>query len=221
MPSTLNPSGSDDNCFFVTAAYLLGLQSVNQLPPPVVAKMNKGGGMLPPNGTNSEMEDCLKEIGHSYELKSWVNLGPGDNDNRKGSEMLGGRHGGGDGNIVWRGEQFLFGSWNVDKIGIGYMTKSKIYHFIVVKDTDPPSYVCFQHSSSGTNKWEEVRGRVEDIKGNWHDIINNERSKVICAFAFKDIPIARGMPESRDMSGPRKAPKSRAGRFWSKLCCCC
>lgn len=70
MPSTLNPSGSNDNCFFVTAAYLLGLQSVNELPPPVVAKMNKQRGIDPPDGTNSEMEDCLKQMGPSYHLKS-------------------------------------------------------------------------------------------------------------------------------------------------------
>lgn len=222
MPSTLNPSGSNDNCFFVTAAYLLGLQNVNQLPPPVVAKMNKRRGIAHPDGTNSEMEDCLKEIGHSYEVESWFNLGDGDNDNRKGSEMLGGRHGGGDGDIVWRGEQFLFGKWNVDKIGIGYTTTSGINHFLVVKDTHPPSYVCFQHSSSGTDKWKEVRGREEEINGNWHDVINNERrSRVLCAFGFKDIPQTRGMPGSSDMPEPRKAPKSWASRFWSKLCCCC
>lgn len=47
MPSTLNPSGSNDNCFFVTAAYLPGLENVNRLPLPVVAKTMKGGGIDP------------------------------------------------------------------------------------------------------------------------------------------------------------------------------
>ena len=199
MPSTLNPSGSNDNCFFVTAAYLLGLQNVNQLPRRVRAKMKKGG-IDPPVGTNSEMEDCLKQMRRPYLLKTWINYGSEDNDNRKGSEILGGRHGGGDGNIVWRDEQFLFGKWNVNQIGIAYMTTSNIAHFIVVKDTDPPSYVCFQHDSDGTDKWKQVKDREEEVNGNWHDVINKERSKVICAFAFEDKPTTT--------------------RFWSKLCCC-
>lgn len=221
MPSTLNPSGSNDNCFFVTAAYLLDLENVNQLPRPVVAEMMKGIGVAPPDGTNSEMEDCLKQMGRPYLLKSWVDLAGNNIDNRKGSEILGGRHGGGDGNVVWRDEQFLFGKWNVNQIGIGYTTASGRGYFIVVKDTNPPSYVCFQHNSGGTNKWNEVKGRKEEINGNWHDVINKERSKVICAFAFKDTAKTRGISESRNIPGPEKAPKSRAGRFWSKFCCCC
>lgn len=221
MPSTLNPSGSNDNCFFVTAAYLLDLENVNQLPRPVVAEMMKGIGVAPPDGTNSEMEDCLKQMGPPYLLKSWVDLAGNNIDNRKGSEILGGRHGGGDGNIVWRDEQFLFGQWNVNRIGIGYTTASGRDHFIVAKDTNPPSYVCFQHNSGGTDKWKEVRGREEEINGSWHDVINKERSKVICAFAFKDTAKTRGISESRNTPGPKKAPKSRAGRVWSKFCCCC
>ncbi|KAJ0116364.1 hypothetical protein N8I77_008296 [Diaporthe amygdali] len=206
MPSSLNPSGSNDNCFFVTAAYLLGLQNVNELPQPVVAEMNrlKGKGMFPHDGVSTEMEDCLKQMGHPYLLKTWA-FTP------EGSEVLGGQHGGGDGNLVWRGEQFLFGDpeWNVDQIGIGYATKSGTYHFIVVKDTNPPSYVCFQHNTSGTDKWMEVRGREEEVNGNWHDVILQERSKVLCAFAFKDV------------SGNKEAPKPKTRGFWSKFCCFC
>lgn len=101
--------------------------------------------------------------------------------------MLGGRHGGGDGNLVWRGEQFLFGKWDVSQIGIGYASASGTLHFIVVKDTKPPSYVCFQHNTTGTDKWMDVRGQVKEVNGNWHEVIKRgPRSKVLCAFAFED-----------------------------------
>ncbi|KAG8169807.1 hypothetical protein KVR01_000552 [Diaporthe batatas] len=235
MPSTFNPSGSYMNCFFVTVTYLLGLDSVNDLPQPVRDKMNRSRGIAAPDGIDTEMEDCLKQTGRPYLLKSWVDLTGPNPDNRQGSEVLGGRHGGGDGNIVWREEQFLFGEWNVNQIGIGYTTAENKAHFLVVKDTNPPSYVCFQEDTGGTERWKEVRGQEQEINGNWHDVINKNRSKVLCAFAFKDVPGPRGhtqgpkghtpgprghIPEPKgDPSGPKRAPKSRSRRFWSKLCC--
>lgn len=141
--------------------------------------------------------------------------------------MLGGRHGGGDGNNVWRDEQFLFGKWNVDQIGIGYTTAENKAHFLVVKDTTPPSYVCFQHNSDGSDRWKEVRGQEQGVNGNWHDAIDKNRSKVMCAFAFEDAPgpkdtsglkVTLGL---KAISEPRKAQKSQTRRFWSKLGCCC
>lgn len=86
MPSTFNPSGSDLNCFFVTVAYILGLESVNELQPPVVDKMNRSRGMAAPDGIDTELEDCLKEIGRPYLLKSWVDYASENPDNRQGSE---------------------------------------------------------------------------------------------------------------------------------------
>lgn len=218
MPSTFNPSGSNDNCFFVTAAYLLGLQNVNQLPPPVVAEMHRSKGMFPHDGISTEMENCLKQMGRPYRLETWA-------FKDEGSERLGGRHGGGDGDLVWRGEQFLFGQWNVGQIGIGYTTASGTNHFIVLNDTNPLSYMCFQHNTTGTDKWMEVRGREEEVNGNWHDVIRKERSRVICAFAFEGVHGNRGAPESKasprgSRPNEKKSQKKAKSGFWSKLCCC-
>ncbi|KAL1878183.1 hypothetical protein Daus18300_002100 [Diaporthe australafricana] len=215
MPSTFNPSGSDDNCFWVTAAYLLGLQNVNQLPAPVVAEMHSSQGMYPHDGTSPEMENCLKQMDHPYRLETWAL-------EDEGSEVLGGRHGGGNGDLVWRGEQFLFGEWNVAQIGIGYQTPSQECTCL---DTNPPSYVCFQHNTTGTDKWLQVRGREKEVNGNWHDVIKRERSKVLCAFAFEGVHGNREAPGSKS-SSPGFRPdektsqrKAKSG-FWSKLCCC-
>lgn len=212
MPSTFNPSGSNDNCFFVTASYLLGLQNVNQLPPSVVAEMHRSKGMFPHDGISAEMETCLKKMGRSYLLETWA-------FKAEGSEKLGGRHGGGDGDLVWRGEQFLFGQWNVDQIGIGYTSKSGTNHFLVVKDTNPPSYVCFQHNTTGIEKWREVRGREEEVNGDWHEVILKERSRVICAFAFEGVHGNRKLPESKPRPDETKSQR-KAKSGWSKLCCC-
>ncbi|KAK4215421.1 hypothetical protein QBC37DRAFT_386341 [Rhypophila decipiens] len=197
MPSTYNPSGSNNNCFFVTLAYLIGLQSVDDLPLDVKEEMKKL-----PNGVivDYEMEEidrCLKlAVGdkYQYHIKAWLFNDIGSEIEsatviRRGSglrRML--RMNPPNTNAMWRHEQFLLDTWQVSMLGVGYVTTDNKSHFVVLKEGHPPAYVCYQHDSNGQDKWPEIKRNWRG-KRDWRKCWLKRKSltegnKVICAFGL-------------------------------------
>ncbi|KAK5122223.1 hypothetical protein LTR85_004133 [Meristemomyces frigidus] len=166
--STYNPANAGNNCVFVTLAYLLGLKSVDDLDAKIRAHFPK------PTAAGIDMQTIitvfdLTETQHHRRLKwqAW----PG-----YAAQTLsaGGR-------ARWRAEQFLFGPWHVSQIGILYLRNDAVGsgHCIVLKDKNPPEYVCYQTETSGADYW-------RDVKGDWEDDLITEKNRVIGAFAIVD-----------------------------------
>jgi hypothetical protein len=174
MPSTYNPSGSNSNCFFVTTAYLLGLPSVNDLPTPLRDEMNTGEGEFP---MDFAIHHLLSMTGHPYRTQAQCRgetepAQPPSEPPVQDFEILSQGNG-----AVWRWEQFLMSKWCCSKIGIGYATPEDVLHFIVLTDAHPPTYMCYQHSTAGVDKWLQVRG-------DWRALVSEAKAKVVYAFGF-------------------------------------
>jgi len=165
MASQYNPLGLTDSCFFVTVAYLLGLRSVYLLPATLQTEMGKGG-VFP---LDSAIKPLLDMTGRPYRTQS-LDIDTGTPNEGFEVTSTGGR-------AVWRLEQFLMSKWSCDKIGVGYVTKTGVHHFIVVTEAQPPTYMCYQHTTGGVDKWEEV-------KGDWRELVNEDRTRVVYAFGF-------------------------------------
>ncbi|KAK4184549.1 hypothetical protein QBC35DRAFT_455133, partial [Podospora australis] len=148
MPSTYNPSGSNSNCFFVTLAYLLGLKSVDQLPPAIHQKMQDSPDGVYADFDMKDVKECLGATGRKYRLKQWLFKDDGS-EVRAGTAMC-------------RNEQFLLSEWQVPMLGVGYVTTKGVSHFVVLKDGHPPKYVCYQNNSNGKDVW-------GDVKRDWTD----------------------------------------------------
>jgi hypothetical protein len=204
--SDYNPNDLQNNCVFVTLAYLLGLPNVDALNQELVSEMatrTKGVPFL-------KVVDVLHKTGREFVWKSWKG-----NPTASGVKAAAPLHGGPPvkgTNVAWmRDEQFLLGEWNVKQIGICYKRPAKIDpktkqvlqkstgHCIVLKEGDPqkgPSYLCYQKETNGKDAWKDARGDLS--------LEPEEGTKVIGAFAIideKDI-LERGGPKGYEQHKP-------------------
>lgn len=159
MASAYNPQGLTNNCIFVTVAYLLGV-SVDNLPQALRNEMQDTMGVL---SLDDDIRPLLELTGRRFCTQSWEN---GDFELTSAGDRA-----------SWRLEQFLMSKWSCSGIGIGYQTVTNFAHFIVVTDAHPPTYMCYQHATEGRDKWQEVRG-------DWRDLVNDDRTRVLYAFGF-------------------------------------
>lgn len=172
--STYNPANMRNNCVFVTTAFLMRLNSVDELNEEIVKKMKTA---RPTGISTSSIPDVLEMTGRKFLWRTWKD--PADAPRKDGSQVQ-------VGNSMWRGEQFLFGEWNVKQIGICYKRISpKSGHCIVLKEgdpqkaADPPSYLDYQAATDGKDAW-------KDVKGDWKLAAAGKGNRVIGAFAILD-----------------------------------
>ena len=181
--SSYNPGNADNNCVFVTLAYLLGLKSVNEL-------NNQVKAFFPPP-TARGIAPCtiltvLEKTGYEFKRISW---------SEEMTELISPASG----NMVWRAQEQMFKEWNTTQIGILFTWPDGNGHCIVAKKTSFGSeYVCFQTQFQGVDMSEDIKTTEWD---GWNTQAmtfkkwaagQGARCRVVGAFAVSKAAFATG-----------------------------